>query len=228
MSEEDVPNNWPKQDMDSGTMTALAHLYRAEVFRSTHWRTRLDNTTNWAVVTTGIALSATFSNVEASPLPMVLVGLLVAVFLVFEARRYRYYNLFRARARLLESDLFAPILYGRKVPVDGRWARLLAEDYEMPHYHISLLRAAGRRLRSNYSWILAIQAVAYYGKVAIHPVPLTTFTEAFQRAAIGPIPGWFVMFAGLCFHTSWVVFAIYTLRLDKKYREAGHSPMPQV
>ncbi|MHA7776515.1 DUF2270 domain-containing protein [Roseibium sp. M-1] len=228
MSEEDAPKEWPKQDMDSGTLTALAHLYRAEVFRSTHWRTRLDNTTNWAVVTTGIALSATFSNVEASPLPMVLVGLLVSVFLVFEARRYRYYNMFRARARLLESDLYAPILHGRKVPVDGRWARLLAEDYEMPHYHISLLRAAGRRLRSNYSWILAIQAVAYYGKVAIHPVPLTSFAEAFQRAAIGPIPGWFVILAGLVFHTSWVVFAIYTLRLDRRYRKAGHSPMPQV
>jgi uncharacterized membrane protein len=228
MSEEDVPNNWPRQDMDSGTLTALAHLYRAEVFRSTHWRTRLDNTTNWAVVTTGIALSATFSNVEASPLPMVLVGLLVSVFLVFEARRYRYYNLFRARARLLESDLYAPILRGRKVPIDGRWSRLLAEDYEMPHYHISLLRAAGRRLRSNYSWILAIQAVAYYGKVAIHPVPLTSVGEAFQRAAIGPIPGWFVILAGICFHTSWVLFAIYTLHLDRKYRKAGHSPMPQV
>ena len=133
MSEEVSPKEWRKQDMDSGTLTALAHLYRAEVFRSTHWRTRLDNTTNWAVVTTGIALSATFSNVEASPLPMVLVGLLVSVFLVFEARRYRYYNMFRARARLLESDLYAPILHGRKVPVDARWTRLLAEDYEMPH-----------------------------------------------------------------------------------------------
>jgi uncharacterized membrane protein len=58
-------------------------------------------TTNWAVVTTGIALSATYSSAEASPLPMVLVGLLVSVFLLFEARRYRYFNVWRARARLL-------------------------------------------------------------------------------------------------------------------------------
>ena len=76
MSEENAGEDWPKQDIESGTIGALAHLYRAEVFRSTHWRTRLDNTTNWAVVTTGIALSATFANREASPLPMVLVGLL--------------------------------------------------------------------------------------------------------------------------------------------------------
>ena len=228
MPQKDQEEVWPRQDIESGTLTALAHLYRAEVFRSTHWRTRLDNTTNWAVVTTGIALSATFSNIDASPLPMVLVGLLVTVFLIFEARRYRYYNMFRARARLMESDIYAPILYGRKVPLNSEWNRLLADDYEMPHYHISLARAAGRRLRSNYSWILAIQAVAYYGKIAIHPEPLVSLSEAFERAAIGPIPGGLVMLAGVVFHLSWVIFAIVTLRLDKAYREQRKSPMQAI
>ena len=225
MTEERPDKDWPTQDIESGTLGALAHLYRAEVFRSTHWRTRLDNTTNWAVVTTGIALSATFSNKDASPLPMVLVGLLVTVFLIFEARRYRYYNMFRARARLMESDLYAPILYGRKVPWSGAWSKMLADDYEMPHYHISLVRAAGRRLRSNYSWILAIQAVAYYGKIAIHPEPLISLSQAFERASIGPIPGALVMLAGLVFHLSWVIFAFVTLRLDQAYREQRKSPM---
>ena len=56
------------QAFDPAEMGALAHLYRAEVYRSTVWRTRLDNTTNWAVVTTGIALSVSFSNVDASHL----------------------------------------------------------------------------------------------------------------------------------------------------------------
>ena len=69
------------------------------MYRSTIWRTRLDNTTNWAVVTTGIALSVTFSNRDASPLPLVFAGILSIVFLVFERRRYRYFNVWRARAR---------------------------------------------------------------------------------------------------------------------------------
>jgi uncharacterized membrane protein len=38
----------------------LAHLYRGEMYRSKVWRTRLDATTNWAVATTGIALSVAF------------------------------------------------------------------------------------------------------------------------------------------------------------------------
>jgi uncharacterized membrane protein len=84
-----------KTEFSAAEIGALAHLYRGEVYRSTVWRTRLDSSTNWAVVTTGIALSATFSSAEASPLPLVLVGLLVSVFLLFEARRYRYFNVWR-------------------------------------------------------------------------------------------------------------------------------------
>ena len=47
---------------------ALAHLYRGELYRSTVWRTRLDATTNWAVVTTGIALSITFNDISWTPI----------------------------------------------------------------------------------------------------------------------------------------------------------------
>src|SRR5258708_18631618 len=75
----------PQHTFDSAEMGAIAHLYRGEVYRSTIWRTRLDNTTNWSIVTMGIALSTTFSSPEASPLPLLLVGLLLAVFLGMEA-----------------------------------------------------------------------------------------------------------------------------------------------
>ena len=62
----------------------LAHLYRGEMYRSKIWRTRLDATTNWAVATTGIALSVTFSNAGNSPLPLVLVALMSLIFFSIE------------------------------------------------------------------------------------------------------------------------------------------------
>ena len=102
----------PRHTFDPAEMGVIAHLYRGEVYRSTIWRTRLDNTTNWAIVTMGIALSTTFCSPEASPLPLVLVGLLLAVFLGMEARRYRYFNVWRARARWLEKNFYAPIFTG--------------------------------------------------------------------------------------------------------------------
>jgi len=195
---------------------AIAHLYRGEIYRSTMWRTRLDSTTNWAVVTTGIALSAIFSSEKASPLPMALVGLLVTMFLLLEARRYRYFNIWRARARLLETDSFTPMLRGDPVTMNAGWSRLLAYDLCRPRYHVSLARAAGRRLRRTYAWIFLIQAVAYYGKLAIHPTQLTLLADLWAHAAIGPIPGHMVVAAGIVFHFGWMVFAYVTLRFDQR------------
>jgi len=212
-----------KPEFSAAEIGALAHLYRGEVYRSTVWRTRLDSSTNWAVVTTGIALSATYSSSGASPLPMVLVGLLVSVFLVFEARRYRYFNVWRARARLLETDFYAPLIRGEGARRDSGWTELLAKDYLAPRYHISFARAVGRRLRRTYAWIFVIQAIAYYGKLAIHPSPLTAFTEIWQRAAIGPIPGSVVVAAGVLFHGGWAAFAFITLRIEIMSRRERRS-----
>lgn len=203
---------------DSSELAALAHLYRGEVYRSTIWRTRLDQTTNWAVVTTGLALSLTFAGPNSSPLPLILLGLLVAVFLHFEARRYRYFNVWRARCRLIETDVYVPMLRGEGVTLDGKWNTLLADDYAKPHFHISYARSIGRRIRKNYAYILAVQGVAYVGKLAIHPTAVTSVTEFLDRAAIGPLPGWSVLLAGVVFQGTWVVLALVTLQMERRSR----------
>ena len=203
-----------RRAFDAAEMGAIAHLYRGEVYRSTIWRTRLDNTTNWSIVTMGIALSTTFSSREASPLPLVLVGLLLAVFLMFESRRYRYFNVWRARARWMETNFYAPILRGEES--GNGWRLTLARDYTAPVHHISFARAMGRRLRRTYVWILAIQALAYYGKLAIHPAPAASFADFVERASVGPIPGWLFLLAGVLYNLGWIGFALGTLWLDRR------------
>ena len=189
---------------------ALAHLYRGELYRSTVWRTRLDATTNWAVVSTGLALSLTFSSETASPLPLVLVGLLVAVFLNIEARRYRFFDFWRIRTHILETQFFGPLLLGHGVDLANGWNQVLHRDYLQPRLHITYLDALGRRLRKNYSWIFTIQAAAYAGKLLIHPTAVQSLAQLLQRAAIGPLPGVYVLLAGLVFHSSWVILALLT------------------
>lgn len=211
-----LPSPAHTRSLDAAEIGALAHLYRGEVYRSTIWRTRLDNTTNWSVATLGIALSVTFSNKEASPLPLVLVGVLVAIFLLFEARRYRYFNVWRARCRWIETNFYAPMLKGEGVDASSGWQATLAEDYCAPHHHISLATAVGRRLRRTYAWILAVQTLAYFGKVAIHPTPLATLDELWARAAVGPIPGQLMIAAGVVFNLSWIAFALWTWDQDRK------------
>jgi uncharacterized membrane protein len=207
-----------RHNFTTAEIGALAHLYRGEVYRSTIWRTRLDQTTNWAVVTTGLAMSLVFSGPYASPLPLILVGLLVVVFLLLESRRYRYFNVWRARCRLMEADLYGPLLRGEGIVPDGRWNTLLAADYVQPSFHISYVRAIGRRIRNNYAYILAIQAVAYFGKLAIHPVPAGSFDTFVERAAVGPLPGGIVVLCGVAFHATWIVFALWTLQIDRRHR----------
>lgn len=202
-------------DLNAAELGAVAHLYRGEIYRSTIWRTRLDNTTNWSIVTLGIALSTTFSSREASALPLILIGMLLAVFLGLEARRYRYFNVWRARARYMETHLYAPILNG-KHSADDSWRVVLADDYLRPRHHISFFRAAGRRVRRTYIWIIMIQTAAYFGKLAIHPQMAAHFGEIVERAEIGPIPGWVVLCCGFFFNLGWVFLAVATYWLDRR------------
>src|SRR6202047_4991428 len=126
----------------------------------------------------------------------------------------RYFNVWRPRARWLEMNFYAPIFTGEVR--DDSWQVVLARDYTTPRHHISFVRAAGRRLRRNYVWILAVQVIAYYGKIAIHPTPAATLAEFSDRAAVGPIPGWIVLMIGFAYNFGWLAFALGTMWLDQR------------
>ena len=213
------------EEFSAAEIGALAHLYRGEVYRSTVWRTRLDTTTNWAVVTLGVALSITFSSPDASPLPLLLVGILIMLFLALETRRYRYFNVWRARARWLERNFYVPMLRDGDLHTETDWQTTLADDYSRPRYHVSYMTAMARRVRSNYLWILLIQTLAYAGKLVVHPVPAVDWQMFLARADIGPVPGIVVIGLGGIYIASWVGLAVWvSLRDARRIRERGGSP----
>ena len=190
----------------------LAHLYRGEMYRSKVWRTRLDATTNWAVLTTGVAISVSFSSAGSSPLPLVLVVLLDLVFLVIEARRYRYFDIWRTRVRMMEVSMYSPLLRLKGVRIDDGWNEALALDYEEPHFNISMWEAVGRRLRRNYSFLFLLQGVSYVAKICIHPTPVATIEQLWARAAVGPVPGEVVLIIGFLFHAGLIMVALLSLK----------------
>ncbi|MGV8988073.1 MAG: DUF2270 domain-containing protein [Cypionkella sp.] len=208
------------EEFSAAEIGALAHLYRGEVYRSTVWRTRLDTTTNWAVVTLGVALSITFSSPNASPLPLVLVGILILLFLALEARRYRFFNVWRARARWIEKNFYVPMLDDGDLHTELGWQVSLAEDYRNPQYHVSYLTAIARRVRSNYLWILLIQTLAYLGKLMVHPGPVAGWDEFIARASIGPIPGILILGLGAVYIVTWISLAVWVTRQDTQRRRA--------
>ena len=71
------------------------------------------------------------------------------LFLSLEARRYRYFNVWRARARWIERHLSVPMLRDGDLRAEEGWHEMLAADYDRPEYHVSYLTAVARRVRNS-------------------------------------------------------------------------------
>lgn len=193
--------------------TAMVHFYRGEITRSNIWRTRLDSTTNWAVVTTGAALTFAFSSNQNTHVVILITLLLASLFLIIESRRYRYYELWALRVRLMETDFFAAMLIPPFRP-HQKWAARLADSLLNPEFPISQMEAIGRRLRRNYIWLFLILGLAWAFKLALHPSPAYSIRSLLDHAAIGYIPGHLVALAVTCFYLVILLIAIFTLGLQ--------------
>ncbi len=210
---------------------AMVHFYRGEVQRSNVWRGRLDTTTNWAVITTGATLSFVFSSPSNPHFAIPINSILVSIFLFMEARRYRYYEVWANRVRILETGYFGPMLSHRTMPPDKEWAEHLSADLVSPHFTISEWEAVGRRLRANYLWLFILLALSWTLKIYIHPDPIPSVTEAerkvfwdvfFSRAQVGLAPGWLVVLAGTIFNSVLIFVALTT----RKLRDASSEVLP--
>ncbi len=180
--------------LDKGNfVTAMVHLYRAEITRVNLWRNRLDTTTNWAVVATAAALTFSFGSQDNPHFVLLLTLLLVLIFLNIEARRYAYYSLWYHRARLMETDFFAAMLSPPFEPATD-WGDALAGVLRNPVFPISHWEAMGNRFRRNYAAIVAVILTSWLLKLTVHPSPAANFQELVARAAIGQmLPGQWVI-----------------------------------
>jgi uncharacterized membrane protein len=190
-------------------ITALTHFYRGERGRADAWRARLDPTTNWAVVTTGGMLSFTFSSPEQSHVALLLANLLVVVFLGFEARRFRYFDVWRSRVRMLEENFFIPIIRRNLISPRANWREWVAADLDQPKFKLSFLEAMAVRMRFNYIWIFSVILVAWIAKVHIHPRPAASAAEAFARLTVGPFSGLALLALVALFYGAAIALAVW-------------------
>lgn len=202
--------------------TAMVHLFRAEIQRANVWRQRLDTTTNWAVVTTGAAISFAFTQAQGSHVVILLNILLVTIFLIMEARRYRYYELWASRVRLMETDFYAAMLVPPFHPSPD-WAESLAESLLTPHFPISIWEATGRRLRRNYLWIYTIVGMAWLANLWLMPTPVNDLGHFIERAAIGGLAGQIVLGLVAIYLSALGILAALTLNL----RQASGEVLPR-
>lgn len=194
-------------------VTAISHFFRGEMNRANVWRTRLDTTTNWAIITTAAFLSFVFGSKEIPHFVIILATIFVLFFLIIEARRYKYFDLWRWRVALVSENFYAAVFSPTKQPLIENWRELLSKDLQHPRFKMSFTEAFGRRLRRNYSWIYAVLVICWVTKVSIHPTPIDHISEIVERAEIVHlIPGWLVIAFGIIFYAALLAIAIATLK----------------
>jgi uncharacterized membrane protein len=99
-------------------ITVMAHYHRAEIARMAGWRDRIDRTTNWAITVVAAMLSVSLSTPTAHHGVLLFAMVLVLLLLVIEARRYRFFDVYRNRVRRMERNYFAQIFSSRRGTTD--------------------------------------------------------------------------------------------------------------
>ena len=209
-------------------ITAMSHFYRGEIGRIMVWRQRLDTTTTWAITSTCTIFTVAFSFKEVPHLIFFFNLAIVLMMLWIEARRYRFYDTFRARVRMLEAHFIVPVLLRQEPKLEGNWRKLVAEDLLVPAFKVSMFESIGRRLKRNYAFITIIILTAWITKIFIHPPAeierITNAETLYNALAIGGLASWFVALVMVGTFLSVIGITIYIAkRSSGEITEVGKS-----
>lgn len=194
------------------------HYYRAEVYRETQWRNRLDVTTNWAIVVSAGLLTIAFTE-ERVPHHVILINFFIVWFFLYvESRRFRYYSVLKERTRLIEKRLLAPIFSGENPqPADDiDFKNKLVQSFKNPHVVMSRLESIAWRLRRNYIFMFPLLFLVWLVKIQSYPQVAVNMNQMFVNARVWFIPGEYVFFG-------FVTFVIFTLAIAFYIPNASHN-----
>jgi uncharacterized membrane protein len=201
----------------SEAVSAVVHYYRGELSRMISWRDRLDKTTNWAIGAVAVMLSVSLSSSDSHHAVLLFTMLIVYILLLIEARRYRFFHVYRCRIRLLERHYFAQIF--APLPNEATpWLNAVGEDLRVPKFTLSLSQAMSRRLRRNYGWIFLVILLAWLIKTTSHMEQpgaarlIHSASELVHNAAVAGVPGELVLAAVAALYVS-LIFTMLRYRV---------------
>jgi uncharacterized membrane protein len=168
-------------------IAALSHFYRGEMQRANSWRTRLDTTTNWAIISTLGILTFSFNNPQYSQETLIAGMYANLVFLLLEARRFRFFDVWRSRVRMIEENFYGPILRRELDSSEAHWGEHVADDLLHPKFKITMPQAVRARLLRNYVYVFGFLLFAWAGRTAVVGGQKPGLDGVF---GIGIIPGW--------------------------------------
>jgi len=210
-----APPSSPEPDRfsDASYVAAMSHFYRGEMGRIMMWRARLDTTTTWAITSTTTIFTVAFSFREVPHIIFFFNVCIVSIMLWIEARRYRFYDAFRARVRMLEAHFLVPVVMQNNRMLHGEWQKLVAEDLLLPSFKLGKLEAVGRRMKRNYIFIFGVILAAWITKIFIHSAtPIESARDFYRALAVSGIQSWVVAAVFLATFASIFVITFYVAR----------------
>jgi uncharacterized membrane protein len=208
---------------NSETITAMAHYYRAEVVRSLTWRQRIDVTTNWAVGSTAAFLGFSFTNVHLTHAFFIFALAVTYILLYVESRRYRFYDAYEYRVKLIHQNFVFNILHGyMDTGPSASWREDLVQDILRPEYKISMLEAMALRVRAYYLFLFMVLIAGWLMKILLHPQTATSWRQYLDQARFANLSGvWTLGFIAL-----FVAHLLYFRYLGYRTRAKGGSDVP--
>lgn len=205
----------PTDPLDADTLSSLLpHVYRGEIAHATSAHNRMDQTTNWAITLLAVLLSIVFASPDI-PAYLLLIGIIgLATFLTHEVRRYRFFDHYRARVRLMQKNVVADLL----APIDTEhdsWRDELGDDLRHPTFKVTTIDALSHRLHHVYGLLFVILGAAWVLKITAF-TPETQWTDA---AALPGVSGPTVAIA---------MAAFYVALLALAGRPGGHRDMDEI
>ena len=196
-----TPESFSTGQLSRGeTITTLVHYYRAEVTRSLAWRERLDRTTNWAVGAAAAFLGFAFSHPEIHHIIFLFSLAILYTLLFVETRRYRFFDAYEYRVRMLHQNFIHGVLTGRlSLDEKSLWMIELAKDLRYPQYKIDFRYALGHRFRSSYIYLFSILLTGWLLKIDLHPRPAHSLRQYLDQASVAGFSGWITLLFILVF-----------------------------
>ena len=146
---------------------------------------------------------------------------LIGVFWAFEARRYRFADVWYVRVRKIEENFYGPILRRNPVSPESAWGDLVAEDLFQPRFKVSRLYALRERLKRNYWAIFSVLLGAWMVKVVAHPEPAESWAMVRGHLGGGLLPWWLpLVYVGLLIVC---LAALLIVRVAEPEREHEHG-----
>jgi len=110
------------------------------------------------------------------------------LFLVLEAQRFRFFDVFHARLRMIEENFYGPLLRRSLDSPLADWGTHVAADLFKPHFHLSMRQAIRVRLGRVYAPLFIALIVGWLLVVVLRR--RAQGEDWFQILAIGRMPGW--------------------------------------